>query len=197
MSGRILIIAALALAIALAVRWWLPVGEAPHPALTAPDTRFDYTLEEFHARFRDDRGQVELLLSGPRLEHVSTERVGYLHLPRFHIEPENANWRGRADIGRVLRDSEVVELEHNVELRHHDPRGEIRIQTDHLRYERGTRTITSRGPVEVHQSGSWLRAGGLTIQLDTNVIELTRHVQGEIQPAVLSGSDDDDGPGGG
>ena len=197
MKLRIFLIAGLALLLAFAARTWLTVDQvAPHE-LSAPDTRFDYTLTDFSASFRDEQDRLELLISGPRLEHEIDERIGRLSEPSFHIEPDGANWRGRANQGLILRENEELVLEGDVELIHSHPDGDIRLLAEMLHHHRTRRTITSDKPVEIQQAGSWLRAGGLTIRLDDNIIELTDHVQGTLKPAVRHDTDSDAADSGG
>lgn len=186
MTWRVVLTACLALAVALGIRWMLPSDRSATPPLNVPDTRFDYTLSHYEARFRDAGDQIELLLSGPRLEHVWAERIARLESPEFHIEPDAADWRGRADHGRVLRDDEVLILEGAVELVHRHHQGNITVQTESLRYDRRTRTITSERPVRIAQVETWLEAGGLSIELDNNILELTNGVQGEIHAPAAS-----------
>lgn len=188
MTWRVVLIACLALVVALGIRWLMPTDRSATPPITMPDTQFDYTLSDYSARFRDAEDRVELTLSGPRLEHVWAERVARLQSPEFHIEPEEADWRGSADSGRVLRDDEMLVLEGDVTLVHRAERGEIRVQTDRLRYDRRARTITSDTPVAITQAESRLQSGGLRIELDKNTLELTDGVQGELDPAVAGGA---------
>jgi LPS export ABC transporter protein LptC len=189
---RIFLVACVALLLAIGVRTWLPVERVAPEQLTAPDTRFDYTLTDFSATFRDQHERLELLISGPRLEHEIGQRVGRLSEPRFHIEPDGADWRGRARRGLILREDEELVLEQDIELFHSHADGEIRIVAESLHHHRARRTITSDEPVEIHQAGSWLRAGGLTIRLDDNSIELTNHVQGQLKPAAVEHGIDTD-----
>lgn len=184
MTWRVVLIACLALVVALGVRWLMPTDRSATPPITMPDTQFDYTLSDYSARFRDADDRVELTLSGPRLEHVWAERVARLESPEFHIEPEGADWQGSSQSGRVLRDDELLVLEGEVVLVHRAARGDIEVRTERLRYDRRARTITSDSPVEVTQTESSLRSGGLRIELDNNLLELTDGVQGELEPAV-------------
>jgi len=195
-TWRIVLVACLALIVALGVRWLMPSDRSATPTISMPDTRFDYTLSDYSARFRDADNRVELMLSGPRLEHIWAERVARLEAPDFHIEPEGADWRGRAAQGRILRDDEMLVLEGGVSLVHRDDRGEIEVNAEHLRYDRRARTISSDRPVTITQRESRLRSGGLNIELDQNTLELTDGVQGELDAAVAdraTGSDRPDG----
>jgi LPS export ABC transporter protein LptC len=113
--------------------------------------------------------------------------VARLEAPEFHIEPEAADWRGSSRSGRVLRDEEMLVLEGDVTLVHRAERGAIEVRTERLRYDRRARTITSDETVTITQAESRLRSGGLRIELDNNLLELTDGVQGELEPAVADG----------
>lgn len=182
MTWRIVLTACLALVLALGIRWLMPTDRSATPPTSVPDTRFDYTLTDFSARFRDADNRVELLLSGPRLEHIWAERVARLEAPEFHIEPEGADWRGSAAGGRVLRDEETLILEGDIELVHRAERGDLRVRTERLRYDRRTRILSADTPVEITQAGSILQSGGLIVELDNNLLELIDGVQGELEP---------------
>lgn len=185
MRLRIVLTACIALLLVLAARWFLPAERTAPPDVTAPDTRFNYTLSDFSASFRNAEDKLELAVSGPRLEHLAEERIGLLTRPEFQVEPEGANWRGQAERGRILREDEELILENEVELVHRHRDGDIHIHAQSLHYHRGRRTITSDLPVELRQGDSWMQAGGLVIRLDDNLIELTKNVQGQIQPALV------------
>ena len=127
MKRRVVLAACLALVLVFVVRWQFPDDRGARIVPSLPDTRFDYTLTDFSARFLDADGRVELLVSGPRLEHDSALRVASLIDPRFHIEPEGADWRGRADRALLLRDADELQLAGKVVLTHQSERGEVRI----------------------------------------------------------------------
>ncbi|WP_376697102.1 LPS export ABC transporter periplasmic protein LptC [Wenzhouxiangella sp. EGI_FJ10305] len=182
MTWRVVLIACLALIVALGIRWLMPSDRSATPPVSMPDTQFDYTLSDYSAKFRDNQDQVELTLSGPRLEHVWADRIARLRSPRFHIEPGAADWRGASDNGRILRHDELLVLEGNVTLVHLGERGEIEVRTERLRYDRRARTITSDTSVAITQAESRLQSGGLRIELDNNLLELTDGVQGEFEP---------------
>ncbi|WP_181918290.1 MULTISPECIES: LPS export ABC transporter periplasmic protein LptC [unclassified Wenzhouxiangella] len=194
MTWRVVLIACLALIVALGIRWLMPTDRSATPPITMPDTQFDYTLSDYSARFRDEQDRVELTLSGPRLEHVWAERIARLRSPEFHIEPEAADWHGTSDGGRVIRDDAVLVLEGNVTLTHRGERGDIEVKTERLRYDRRARTITSDTRVTMTQAESLLQSGGLRIELDNNLLELTDGVQGELEPAVASRGRDPGAP---
>lgn len=198
MKRRIVLAACLALVLVFVVRWQFPDDRGARLAPSLPDTRFDYTLTEFSARFRDAEGRVELLVSGPRLEHDSALRVATVIDPRFHIEPEDADWQGRADRALLLRDADEMQLEGNVVLTQQGERGEVRISSERLHHHGRTRTIEFPGPVLLQHPGSFVQAGRALLRLDDDIVEFSNHVQGELLPGrsgsgTVSGHDP--GPG--
>src|SRR5690625_7160796 len=74
-TWRTVLIACLALGVALGIRWFIPADRSATPPISIPDTRFDYTLTDFDALFRDADQQVELTPSGPPLDQHSPERA--------------------------------------------------------------------------------------------------------------------------
>lgn len=181
MKRRIVLAACLALVLVFVLRWQFPDDRGARISPSLPDTRFDYTLTDFSARFRDAEGRVELLLSGPRLEHDSALRVATLIDPRFHLEPEGADWQGRADRALLLRDADELQLEGNVVLTQQGERGELRISSEHLHHHGRTRTIEFPGPVLLQHPGSFIQAGRALLRLDDDTVEFFDHVQGELQ----------------
>ncbi|MEE4638326.1 MAG: LPS export ABC transporter periplasmic protein LptC [Wenzhouxiangella sp.] len=182
MKRPVVLAACFALLLVLIVRWQFPDDRSSRITANLPDTRFDYTLTDFDARFSDADGRVELLLAGPRLEHDAATRIATLLTPEFHVEPQGANWRGRADRGRLLRDADEMVLEGNVVLEHPTAEGTVRIVTERLHHHVGQRTIEAPGPVEMTRPGHFIRAGRLKIRLDDETVEFFDHVQGDLLP---------------
>ncbi len=194
MRRRLILAACLALVLVFVVRWQFPDDRSARALPTLPDTRFDYALTDFSAVFRDAEGAVELMISGPRLEHDSATREATVFEPAFHIEPEGANWQGRADRARVLREAEESILEGNVVLTHASEGGAVRVHAERLHHRAGERTIQSESTVEVHHPGSFVQAGSVIFRLDDDILEFSDHVQGELHPDRSgAGPDDDDG----
>ncbi len=181
--GRLLLAAAIALAVVFLVRWWLP---SERPALlptVPPDPRFDYSLSDFEGRFHDADGRLELVIGGPRLEHDSATRIATVTDPRFVIDPSGQPWHGRADQAQLARDDEEMALLGNVRLSQAGARGELVITTEALYHQRASATLTSDQPVEARQPGTWLRGQGLSVWLNDQTIELSEHVQGQMATA--------------
>jgi len=183
MTWRHVALAGLALMMAFGVRWWWPSERVPAGLPTLPDPRFDYTLENFSARFTNDEGALELLVSGPKLVHDSATRTAVLDQPSFHLEPDGSDWRGRADLATFQRDEDLLVLEGNVRISQPLPDGETVLTGEQLQHDRRARTISSDQVTEVRRQGTWLRAGGLKMNLDEDHIELSNDLHGQFQAA--------------
>lgn len=182
MKTRILLAAIGALVLVLAIRWQFPDDRGNRISADLPDPRFDYTLTEFTASFRNENGQLELILSGPRLEHDALSRVATIQSPAFQIDPDGSDWQGRANRGVLLRSADELLLEGNVLLEHTDASGTLQITTDQLRHPVGRRTIESPGPAQMHGPDSFIQTGRMTVRLDDDTVEFFDHVQGELHP---------------
>lgn len=187
MRIRLVLAACLALVLVFTARWWLP-SERPSVSLPErPDTRFDYTLSVFEARFTDAQGNTELIIHGPRLEHHSDTRIAVLTEPRFQIRPDGQAWHGQSRHGRFDRDADQLTLEDDVVLTQPSDDGDTVIETRILHHDRLGRTITATEAVEIRQPGTLLRAGGLKMELDTDIIELTDDVQATMAVSARAG----------
>ena len=182
MTRRTVLAACLALVLVFVVRWQWPDDRGTRFVAGLPDPRFDYSLTDFTARFLDAQGRVEMLLSGPRLEHDSALKMATVFEPRFHIEPEGANWQGRAERALLLREADEMILEGRVRLSRPSEHGELQILTERLHHHTRARTIVATSPVEVRQPGSFVHAGGALLRLDDDLLEFSNHVQGELHP---------------
>ncbi len=182
MKIRFLLASIAALVVVLAIRWQFPDDRSHRISADLPDPRFDYTLTEFTASFRNETGQLQLILSGPRLEHDAVSRVATIQNPKFHIEPDDADWHGSADQARLLRNTDELLLEGNVLMEHDAVDGAVQVTSEQLRHAVGQRTIESPGPAQLRDPASFLRAGRITVRLDDDTVEFFDHVQGELLP---------------
>jgi LPS export ABC transporter protein LptC len=181
LRGRLVLAASLVLVAVFLVRWWLP-GERPSTVLPSlPDTRFDYTLSDFSARFYNAEGELSLLLDGPRLEHDSATRIASLVSPSFRFDPEGRDWHGQALSGQFDRDADALSLIGEVILHQQLEQGRLVIETERLQHQRAARTISGDQPVSLRQPGTQARAGGLMIRLDEDTIELHEHIHAQMQ----------------
>ncbi len=180
MTFRIVTGALVALLAALLLRWLLTTGE-PAPAPPELDTRFDYVLQNFTARFSDATGQPGLEVSGPRLEHDPRTRDAIIDQPVFSFGPQDDAWHGNAELARIDRQRDRLVLERNVQLYSEQPdRPRTDIRGERFLLDHQERTITSDDPVTMQQPGTELRAGGLKVSLDQETVRMSNHVEGHF-----------------
>lgn len=191
------IAAACALLVAVAVRWWWPVeivdGERPGP----PDPRFDYVLGDFHARFYDERGELDLELRGPRLVHAEATRQAVVTDPEFRIRSDDTVWDGRARSALLHRDNDWLTLREDVVVTRPHPRGEVVIRSDRIEYDRSAGRIHSPVQARVSQAGTELTGGTLTVWTADQRMELDNHVEAIYRPGPAAGDLPDHGTGDG
>jgi len=211
LTRALVLVGAAVLAAAVLFRWWLPSERVTTPAISRPDTRLDYRLEDFKAHFHDEQGRPELLVrgpslehdaesrvvtlrnpefpellvQGPSLEHDAESRVVTLRNPEFEVATPAEPWKGRANQGVFEREFDTLRLVDEVELWRDGPKGRLIVTTQALQHQRPARTISADVPVILTRPGTELNAGGLMIQLDTETVALSDDVHIQAQPAAL------------
>jgi len=182
MTRRLVGAAGLVLIIAVVFRWWLSPDLAPDLPVSQPDTRFNYTLTDFRYARYDQTGRRELAVSGPRLEHDPAQRKALIEAPRFELTANGSRWRGSAQLGQLLRNSDILVLDGAVRLDQLDDPEPVSVRTESLQHDRLARTIETDQPVEIRRPGITLEAGGLTMVLDNQTMELSNgvYIQAEV-----------------
>jgi LPS export ABC transporter protein LptC len=179
----VLLAASLAVVVMVAVQWMLPSDRVFRSPTTLPDTRFDYTLSDFSARFQNPAGDVELILSGPSLVHDSATRIGTIADPRFELDPSGQHWSGQADQAELQREAEILSLRGNVRLARPLEEGLLEIRGERMHHHRSARTITADQPVDISTPSLQVQAGRALIRLDDDIVEFTNHVEATWHPA--------------
>jgi LPS export ABC transporter protein LptC len=169
--------ACLAVVVMVVVQWMLPSDRVFRSPATLPDTRFDYTLSDFSARFQNSAGQVDLLLTGPSLVHDSATRIGTVAHPRFQLDPSGQQWSGQADEAELQRDAEILLLRGNVRLTRPIEGGLLEIRGERMHHHRSGRTITADQAVDISTPSLQVQAGQALIRLDDNIVEFANHVE--------------------
>lgn len=177
---RLILAACIVLLLVALLRWWLPDERRDHSLPSLPDTRFNYTLTDFTARFTNEQGELELVVSGPRLVHDASNRTASLQEPRFVWPLSSPPWTGQAALAVFERDHGVLVLDGDVRLQQSAADGHWLIQTERLQHDRAARTIVGDEPLTLSGPGTRLQAGGLLFHLDDDIIYLSRHIHGQV-----------------
>ena len=196
-NRRIIVLASLMLLVVFIIRWWVPSDRSTRSLPALPDTRLDYTLTNFKSEFYNTEGALEWVIEAPELTHEASLKKAIISAPVMRIEPEGANWHARADQAEILRNEDEIVLTGNVIIRQPLDAGERIIKTNQLHHHRRQRTIRVESAVIIDSPSSFIEAGGLLIDLETNTMEFFNHVEGEIfidHHDELSAHDDITGP---
>ncbi len=173
-------LACLSLVLVFLFRVWLPSDRTLRSIPELPDTRFDYTLSDFQSEFYNSQGRVEWMIQAPALTHESSSKTAIIQTPTVIIEPDGERLDARADQGTIVRNEDEIILTGNVIVRQKIAEGERIITSDRLHHDRRERTIVAEQNVNVTEPGASLRTQRLHIDLDSETLEFSDHVQGEI-----------------
>ena len=189
------LLASLTLVLLLAGQWWLNRSDDQRSApIALQDQPIDYALTDFTAEFFNDQGELDLIVQAPRLEHRADTRQAHITEPVFTLTGQQPSWRGQAETGLIDRTLEQMELSGRVIARQAHPDGEIRVESDHIRYDRNRQDLHSPGPARISQAGTELRGGTLTVWLNEQRAELENDVQGTYR-TMPGGTADEPGVG--
>ncbi len=180
MNRRIIVLASLMLLVVFLIRWWVPSDRSTRSIPALPDTRLDYTLTDFKSEFYNSEGVLEWVIEAPELTHEASLKKAVIREPVMQIEPTSADWHARADQAEILRNEDEIVLIGNVVIRQALDAGDRIIRTNQLHHDRRQRTIKAESAVIIDSPSSFIEAGGLLIDLDTNTMEFFNHVEGEI-----------------
>ncbi|MEM1082017.1 MAG: LPS export ABC transporter periplasmic protein LptC [Pseudomonadota bacterium] len=180
MSRRSLwLLAALTLILAVGSQWWFnrsqPAGSSMQNLSGQP---IDYALSEFRAEFYSPEAALELIIEAPRLEHLDQQRQAIIHQPRFELLSQQPPWLGSAQTALIDREHQWLDMTATVVLRQRHAKGEILVQSEHIRYDRSRQQLHSPESAQISQAGTELHGGTLTLWLDEQRAELNNDVQG-------------------
>ena len=182
------LLAATTLILLIAGQWWLNRSDDQTTApIALQNQAIDYALTDFTAEFFNTDGELDLIIQAPRLEHRADTRQAHIDAPAFTLAKHEPVWRGTAATALIDRNLEQLELAGQILVRQAHPNGEIQVQSDLIRYDRGGAIMHSPGPARISQPGTELRGDTLTVWLNEQRAELENDVQG-IYRRIASGN---------
>lgn len=199
-----------ALLIVAVVSWqWIDEREiepaAANNTLEMAETQSDYYLENFEIKNisnKSDRStnanntitpaDRRLNIKGQSLSHHHIDGYSIIENPRVSLQStDNGQWQARASSGTVSANFDVLDLQGNVELTHDrssaNPQnttadnGQIRVDTNSLTIDAGTRTITSTEPVQVEGNGWNYNARAMDAEIDRGTLSFTSGVEAQFE----------------
>jgi len=176
--------------VSLMVLWqpWESEDKALEPD-TAGQVVPDFTAENLVTRIFESNGRLSHRIRAKHMAHFSQQKLTELLEPVYitHLEnqPEGAGelWQVKSQKGRFYND-EKLELITNVEVTNLSNIGYIRnIETDYLAIDLQTQKMYTESPVVISGPQFVIRGIGLTVDIESQQLELIKHVETVYYPS--------------
>jgi LPS export ABC transporter protein LptC len=165
-----------------ALSFWLnrESGEDAPSAIAGLDTRLNYALQDFKARYYDQQGRLAGTVTAPRLANDAETGIGVIDRPRFQVVHEGHHWTILSESATVSPDQERVVFSGPVSLLGRDQAqgGEVSIQTSEVTLEIDPRVAHSDEAITIVEDRNTLNAFGFRLDMTTEQFHLDKQVEG-------------------
>lgn len=143
---------------------------------TEPDT----FISQGVFRSFDEQGRRKLVATSPRTEQFDDRQEAVLEAPDATLYDHEADlrWLVTANQGLYHMNTEVMELEGNVEVTRNVEGGNAVLLTEYLRIDNPAGKATTDRPVTLKSPGNITHARGMTGWFNERVLELENSVEG-------------------
>ena len=170
------------LAVLTAAILWLgrDGGERRQDPIAGLDTRLDYALHDFEARYYDAEGKTAVNLWAPTLTNNASSGIGVIEQPRFNVVQDGNLWSIVAKSATVTADREHILLTGEVNMRRNDPATArwLEVNTSEMTFDVTPRVAHSDRPVVILEDSNTLEAVGFRIDMKTDSYHLDAQVTG-------------------
>jgi LPS export ABC transporter protein LptC len=172
---------------AAAVASWyfsLPPSQEPRRESSTGDEALGYYLRGASILGTDENGRVAYSLVASRLEeHPNEERLFFAGVKIDYRPADSTPWIITAATGSAPKDTAVVDLAGDVELKSEPQSGQpILIATQKLTFVPAASTATTEEPVTLAIGGWQFDAVGLRTHLKDQSLTLKSNVHGKVGP---------------
>ncbi len=144
----------------------------------------DYIVDDLRSIEFNEQGQVNSRVSAKHMEHYELKNQTLFTEPVYLVYPDQgkAQWRIRADQGRLSKNSGKVELENNVIIDAINPEEPIQtLSTSFLELDLNTMIMTSDRIIYVTGKDFTIQGQGLYADLNAQEVQLTSQVIGTYE----------------
>lgn len=170
------------LAVLTATVFWLGRSsqERSAPPITGLDTKLDYALRQFEARYFDADGRQAARMWAPILTNDAVSGVAVVENPRFEVMHEGSLWNIIAESATVAADRERILLAGKVNMRRMAPDSLewLEVNTSEMTLEVTARVAHSDQPVVIMDDNSTMEAVGFSIDMRDDSFHLDDQVKG-------------------
>jgi lipopolysaccharide export system protein LptC len=145
----------------------------------------DYIVDNLHAVQTNASGKPENTLSAGKLQHFMDDDSSLLDTPHFTtIDPKSGNVDVRSNTALVTSKGEKITFTGQVVLLRDslDNQDPMRLTTDYLEVFPDQHLMRTNRPVAVSGAQVNFTAGGLVLNDQTRLLQLTRHVKARYAP---------------
>ena len=142
------------------------------------DTRLDYALKEFEARYFDVDGRPLLHLWSPNFSSEAATGESLVSYPKLELHHAGFLWNIIADAARVTGDKELIFLSGDVNIHRSGeaPDSWLVIKTSEVTLEVTPQIASSRTAVEILDASGTLAATGFTVNMQNSHFQLDNQV---------------------
>lgn len=170
------------LGVLAALSFWLnrDTTEQRPTGISGLDTRLNYALRDFEARYFDEQGQLAGHITAPLLTNEAETGIGRIDQPRVRVVHEGNLWTILSDSATLTPDRQRVVLTGAVNMtgREAGTLREVEIQSSNVTVEIDPRIARSDEAVTIQQDQDFLAATGFMLDMTSNNFHLDKSVRG-------------------
>lgn len=183
-------IAVTAILVAIALLLW----ETPPQSLLSKDNEQQEAqpyavIEQAHSRHFDETGRLSYEFIARTLRHfrrdltrTSEGDFTTLELPKLTLYAEDKLWYATAEKGRLTDLGDVLTLRGNVRIWRPEEDGDIELNTSRLVVRPKAKTVETDAEVKIRSPQGELEAVGMSVDLNSQKMQLKQSVRGFHEP---------------
>ena len=173
---------ALLLLMAVLILWQQQVEQQTPPQ--EKSYKPDYFMLSAISTQYDQEGPLKSRISGKKFAHIAEFATTDIDAPRFQFyHLTNAPWFGRANNATVIDSGAQLALHGQVYITNGPaPENPLSLATESLRIVPNQNLLIGSEQTTIEGAQSQLQAGGIRLNMDTQVLDLLRQVHGQILP---------------
>jgi lipopolysaccharide export system protein LptC len=151
-------------------------------ALRGPSEPDSFVVQARYRAWNTD-GELEILLTSPRIEQFDEQGLSTLETPkaRVYSARDPHPWLIEADDGTLRQGEGLAHLDGNVVVVRQLDQGESRLTTDTLTLDNQDGTVYTDDPVTIKEPFGTTTAVGMKAWVDERILELKSRVEGRYE----------------
>lgn len=155
------------------------IEESPSKNAITTEVLPEFIAESLSSKVYSDTGQLSYIINADRMEHYTALGITHFEAPEYRLYPKNKQptWKVSAKEGTLYKNNRVT-LENRVLILASGSTSLIQeIHGKYLELDLNSNTINSEQTILIQGSGFNMYGSGLIVDLNTNQMTITEHVQ--------------------